>query len=465
MLKSDSFRNGLYETETCSLPGTIIDHLRAEVAQTRVARPVGAIEAIGAGRITVGGLGPRAALGDRVEFPGHRRALVAGEIIELDGGCARILPEGTMEGLRVGDDAVLDGPSTIAPDDSWIGRVIDPSGAPLDGRPIWRGRCQRALVPEPVNPTGRRPLGARLDTGLAVFDTMLPVVRGQRIGLFAGSGVGKSTLLARLAHGVEADVVVVALIGERGREVGEFVNRVLGPEGMRRAVVVAATADRSPLVRRRCAYAAMAVAEHFRDAGKHVLLLADSVTRFADAHREIALAAGEGASMRGFPPSMPGRVMALCERAGPGSGGASDITAIFTVLVAGSDMEEPVADTLRGVLDGHVVLDRAIAERGRFPAVNVSRSVSRSLPDCAASGENALIGEARAILGAYERSELMIQAGLYAAGSDPALDRAVEAWPRLDRFFSGRSRDCAEAFSMLAEALAPERPETEVSEG
>ena len=246
---------------------------------------------------------------------------------------------------------------------------------------------------------------------------------------------------------------MVALIGERGREVGEFVHKVLGPEGMRRAVVVAATADRSPLIRRRCVYAAMAVAEHFRDSGKHVLLLADSMTRFADAHREIALAGGEAPAMRGYPPSMSERVMALCERAGPGTAGASDITAIFTVLVAGSDMNEPVADVLRGVLDGHVVLDRGIAERGRFPAVDVARSVSRSLPDCATEAENALIRDARAALGTYERSELMIQAGLYAAGSDPVLDRAVRIWPALDSFFAGRSEDVAAAFDDLARCL------------
>jgi len=330
----------------------------------------------------------------------------------------------------------LMGPSQIAPDDAWIGRVIDPMGRALDGRPILRGARPRPLRGVPMNPTERRVLGARLETGLAVFNTLLPIVRGQRIGLFAGSGVGKSTLLAKLARGVHADVVVIALIGERGREVREFVDRVLGPEGMKRAVVVAATSDQSPLVRRRCAWTAMAVAEHFRDQGRHVLFLADSITRFAEAHREIALASGEGGSLRGFPPSTAHQITSLCERAGPGSGTAGDITGVFSVLVAGSDMEEPVADILRGVLDGHVVLDRKIAERGRFPAIDLLRSVSRALPGAASEAENTLIAAARQRLGAYDRSEMMIQAGLYTSGTDKALDAAIESWPKLDAFLA-----------------------------
>ena len=248
--------------------------------------------------------------------------------------------------------------------------------------------------------------------------------------------VGKSSLLGRFARGVTADVVVIALVGERGRELREFTERVLGPSGMARSVVVTATSDQSPLVRRMCALTAMAVAEHFRDKGLHVLLLVDSVTRFAEAHREVALAGGEDATLRGYPPSLTRAIMGLAERAGPGPEGAGDITAVFSVLVAGSDMEEPVADILRGVLDGHVILDRRIAERGRFPAIDLLRSVSRSLPEAATEKENALIGEARRLLGAYDRAELMIQAGLYAAGSDPVIDRAIKVWPLLDGFLA-----------------------------
>jgi flagellum-specific ATP synthase len=229
---------------------------------------------------------------------------------------------------------------------------------------------------------------------------------------------------------------VIALVGERGRELREFTETVLGPLGMARSVVVTATSDQSPLLRRMCCLTAMAVAEHFRDHGKHVLLLVDSVTRFAEAHREVALAGGEAASLRGYPPSLAHAIMGLAERAGPGPEGAGDITAVFSVLVAGSDMEEPVADILRGVLDGHVVLDRRIAERGRFPAIDLLRSVSRSLPEAASAEENALIIEARRLLGAYDRAEMMIQAGLYSAGSDPLIDRAIRHWPLLDAFLA-----------------------------
>jgi flagellum-specific ATP synthase len=298
-------------------------------------------------------------------------------------------------------------------------------------------------------------LGERLETGTSVFNTLLPLVRGQRIGLFAGSGVGKSSLLGKFARGVSADVVVIALVGERGRELREFTERVLGPLGMARAVVVTATSDQSPLVRRRCMWTAMAVAEHFREQGLHVLLLADSITRFAEAHREVALAAGEQGNLRGFPPSTSHTIMSLAERAGPGADGAGDITAVFTVLVAGSDMEEPVADILRGVLDGHVVMDRAIAERGRFPAIDLLRSVSRSLPDAATAGENALIVEARRLLGAYERAEMMIQAGLYSSGSDPVVDAAIKVWPRLDAFLAADAPDGIDSsFQQLATCLA-----------
>ena len=247
--------------------------------------------------------------------------------------------------------------------------------------------------------------------------------------------------------------MVIAMIGERGRELREFVEKTLGPEGMKRAVIIAATSDRAPLIRRRCAWAAMAVAEHFRDQGRHVLLLADSITRFAEAHREIALAAGEPSSYRGFPPSVSKLIMALAERSGPGLEGTGDITGIFSVLVAGSDIEEPIADILRGTLDGHVVLDRAIAERGRFPAIDVVRSVSRSLPDAASAQEMAMITRARAALGAYAESELMIRAGLYAPGPDPALDEAVKLYPRLDGFVTRQTQGITESFAALAEAL------------
>lgn len=266
-----------------------LEQIAAAVRRDRVTRRVGRISRIEAGLIHVANLADHAAVGDQLRIgPG---GAIRGEVLNINGSNITVLPEAPAEGLRLGHRAILDGPAFIAPDEGWIGRIVDPHGAPLDGRPLLNGEQARPLHAPPVNPTERRPLGARMETGLAVFNTLLPLVRGQRLGLFAGSGVGKSTLLGQLSQGVEADVVVIALVGERTREVREFVERVMGPAGMRRTVLVVATADHAPVLRRRCAPAAMAVAEHFRDLGKQVLLLVDSVTRLADAHREIAIAA------------------------------------------------------------------------------------------------------------------------------------------------------------------------------
>lgn len=405
--------------------------LRAQICTIPIAYPVGRISEISRGTVRVQGLERQARQGDRV-----RIGTMGGEVLQLSASDLVALTDGPADGLAMGTAVELIGQAEIAPDNSWIGRIIDPYGQALDGLPLLRGEKSRPLRVKAPAAAQRRHLGARLSTGVAVFDTMLPLVRGQRLGLFAGSGVGKSSLLAKLARGVAADVVVIALIGERGRELREFTERVLGPVGMARSIVVAATSDQSALTRRRCAWAAMSVAEHFRDQGLHVLLLADSITRFAEAHREVAISAGETSELRGFPPSLNQAIMGLAERAGPGLEQTGDITAIFSVLVAGSDMEEPVADILRGVLDGHVVMDRKIAERGRFPAIDLLRSVSRSLPMAADATENALISEARRLLGAWDRAELMIQAGLYSKGSDPTVDAAIQIWPALDAFLA-----------------------------
>ncbi len=437
----------------------VFEALQAQLAELRPVQVAGRISRIDGQLVAVEGLTRQARIGDWLDITTRAGLRVGAEILRLSPTEVLALPDGTRDGLAIGDRAEHRPARGIAPDDRWIGRVIDPYGRPLDGRPLVPGPLVRPLDARPPDPARRGRLGARLDTGMAVFNTLLPVVRGQRIGLFAGAGVGKSMLLGRFARAMQADVVVIALVGERGRELREFVEDVLGPEGLRRAVVVTATSDQPPLTRRRCAQAAMCVAEHFRDQGRHVLLLADSITRMAEAHREVALAAGEEASLRGHPPSLAHRIMALAERAGPGRDDVGAITAVFTVLVAGSDMEEPVADILRGVLDGHVVMDRAIAERGRFPAIDVLRSVSRALPHCASPEENARIGEARRCLGAYDRAEMMIQAGLYEAGADPLVDRAVALWPALDAFVAeDAGQGIRGAFARLARALEPPTP-------
>ncbi|WP_406647037.1 FliI/YscN family ATPase [Aliisedimentitalea scapharcae] len=410
--------------------------LRNVVASKPLARPVGRVVAVQGGSIKLSGLAQDACIGDLLELKRLNGTTLNGEVIQIEDETVFMLPETTPEKVAVGDPAALSPVPDFAPCGQWIGRMIDPFGRPLDGRPLGPGAMSHDVLAPPPQAAKRKPLGDRLATGLAVLNTILPIVRGQRIGLFAGSGVGKSRLLSSLANGMQADVVVIALIGERGREVNEFVHRVLGPEGMKRSIIVVATSDQPATTRRRCAWAAMAVAEHFRDQGQNVLFLADSVTRFAEAHREISTLSGEVPALRGYPPSLSPLLTALCERAGPGSNGQGDITAVFSVLVAGSDMEEPVADILRGTLDGHILLDRSIAERGRFPAIDVARSVSRSLPDAATEKENVLISETRKLLGAYEQSEVMIKAGLYQAGTDIKLDQAVQIWDELDAFFA-----------------------------
>ncbi|MCA0846366.1 FliI/YscN family ATPase [Salipiger thiooxidans] len=423
--------------------------LRSRIEQIQPVRAVGRVRSVDGTVIWVRGLAHVACIGDRLRlFRGGDT--LDGEVLRIRDDLVAMLPDEGAEGVSQGDRVAVLGAPTLAPSDSWIGRVIDPYGQPLDDMPLNPGPQRRPFRASPPPAARRRGLGARLPTGLSAFDTLLPIVRGQRVGLFAGSGVGKSRLLASLARGMAADVVVLALVGERGREVHDFVHTVLGEDGMARSVVVAATSDRSPLERRRCPLAAMTIAEHFRDHGRHVLFLADSITRFAEAHREVAVAAGEMPALRGFPPSTAHQIMRLAERAGPGLPGKGDITGVFSVLVAGSDMEEPIADILRGVLDGHIVLSREISERGRFPAIDVLRSVSRSLPEAATEEENAVLLQARHLLGAYARSETMIRAGLYREGEDPVLDQAIRAWPELDAFVGeGSAAGIDAAFNRL----------------
>ncbi len=412
--------------------------LRARIAQMQPVKAVGRVQEVDGTTIWVKGLAEDACIGDRLRLIRPEGEL-GGEALRIRDDLVAMLPDEAADGVSKGDRVAVLGPPTLAPCDSWFGRVIDAYGVPLDGAPLGPGPRRRPFRASPPPAAARRQLGDRLATGLSIFDTLLPIVKGQRVGLFAGSGVGKSRLLAQLAQGVQAVVVVLALVGERGRAVLDFVSNVLGPEGMARSVVVAATSDRSPLERRRCPLAAMTIAEHFRDQGLHVLYLADSITRFAEAHREVAIASGELPALRGHPPSVAHQIMRLAERAGPGVSDAGDITAIFSVLVAGSDMDEPVADILRGVLDGHVVMDRQIAERGRYPAIDLLRSVSRSLPEAADYKENEIISQVRQLLGAYAKSETMIRAGLYSDGEDPVLDQAIRAWPEIDKFLAEKS--------------------------
>lgn len=432
------------------MDASLIDGLTAHIADLRPVRAVGRISRADGAALHIKGLTGDASIGDSLQVYRKRGAPLQGEVVQINGDTLVMLAEEPPEGVSSNDRVTLLSPCVIAPAPQWLGRIIDPAGRPLDGKPLLRGATARRLLCAPPNAANRRAFGQRLSTGLAVTNTVLPLVKGQRMGLFAGSGVGKSSLLGQFARHMTADVVVIAMIGERGRELRHFVDEVLGVDGIKRSVVVAATSDQSPLLRRRCAWTAMAVAEYYRDAGLSVLFLADSITRFAEAHREVAVAAGEAPVLRGYPPSTTHLITSLCERAGPGMGSQGDITALFSVLVAGSDMDEPVADILRGVLDGHMVLDRAIAERGRFPAVDVLRSVSRSLPAAANQRENRLLAQMRKMISLYDSNAMMIKAGLYTQGSDPEIDKAIQLHPEIETFLAKEEPDDPQrSFSQL----------------
>lgn len=402
--------------------------------------------------VQVEGLCGKAGIGTSVLINGRQR----GDVIADDGQSITVALYGSTQGLTSGMHAKLVPEKPLSPGPDWLGKVLD-----FDGRDAFGNRPRPGSVPANLNasppPAGhRRTLGQRLCTGYSAIDTFLPICRGQRVGLFAGSGVGKTSLLGGLAKGSNADVTVIALIGERGREVRAFVDEIVGLEAMRNTVVFAATSDQPPAAKLRAARLAMATAESFRDQGKHVLFLFDSLTRFAQAHREVALSVGETPALRAFPPSTFPALAQLCERAGPGTEGTSgDITAVFSVLVQGSDMEEPISDTVRGILDGHVILDRAIAEGGRYPAIDIGRSISRSLPGAANDEQNAVLSRARSLIRRYEDGRLIVQSGLYAAGSDPLLDQAVICQPKLDAFLQNRSdATIEESFAALQTVVA-----------
>ena len=433
----------------------VLEQLTHAIAGAQLVSRSGYVTGVSAATVEAEGLARHARLGDFVAL-GSEDADRA-EVIGLSRKGVTLMPYGANARIGVGDRVTLLPPFEIRPDPAWAGRILDALGRPMDGRgPLPVGSGAYGLTAAPPSAVARRPMGARIRTGLGALDTMLPLVRGQRMGVFAGSGVGKTSLLSEIAREATADLIVFALIGERGRELMHFVDTALGADGLARSVLICATSDQSPLMKRRAGWTAMTVAEALRDQGAHVLLIVDSVTRMAEAHREIALTAGEPPTLGGHPPSLGALIAGFAERAGPGAGAQGDITGVFSVLVAGSDMDEPVADITRGVLDGHVVLSRDIAERGRFPAIDVRRSVSRSLPDAATAEENALILDARRILGTYEAAEPMIQAGLYVDGSDPAVDRAKAVWRALDAFFETKGHATPQAaFAALREVLAP----------
>jgi len=378
--------------------------------------------------------------------PGHH---IPCEVVGFSGNNALLLPFAVLEGVRRGCRAIVAGPSpAVRPSPAWLGRVLNAMGEPIDGKgPLPAGPVPYPFRAMPPAAHTRQRVGAPLDLGVRALNTFLTCCRGQRMGIFAGSGVGKSVLLSMMARNVEADVSVIGLVGERGREVQEFLQDDLGEAGLARSVVVVATSDEPALMRRQAAYLTMAVAEYFRDQRQDVLVMMDSVTRFAMAQREIGLSAGEPPTAKGYTPTVFTELPRLLERAGPGAAGQGTITGIFTVLVDGGDHDEPVADAVRGILDGHIVMERSIAERGRYPAINVLKSVSRTMPRSANPDFLPVIRHARQVLATYSDMEELIRLGAYRAGSSAEVDEAIRLHPQLEAFLSQRKD---EATGLLA---------------
>ncbi len=416
-----------------------IEQLIARSGKAAVHRPEGVVLEVVGLIVEVGGL--RAAVGEtlHVESPGGSALDV--EVVGFRSNRLLATPLGPLAGVRPGARVRRSGSgAAIAVSREMLGRVVDAFGRPIDGKSEFKHTDPRSLHSSPPSPFDRRPIDARFATGVRAIDAMMPLGVGQRLGIFAGAGVGKSTLIGMICRSSQADVNVIGLVGERGRELNDFIRTALGPEGLARSVVVAATSDQPPLVRARGAEAATSIAEYFRDQGKSVLLVMDSVTRYAMALREAALAAGEPPATKGYPPSVFAALPRLLERAGT-SGHEGTITALYTVLVEGDDMSDPVADAIRGILDGHLVLSRGLAEKGHFPAIDVLQSISRLAQDVAEEADLRAAAAVRDLLSAHREAADLIQVGAYQPGSDARIDRALKALPQVEAFLKQRVDD------------------------
>lgn len=383
---------------------------------------------------------------------------VLAEVVGFREQKALLMPFSGIDGIGPGAKVILEENASLCyPSDAWLGRVVNAMGEPVDGKgPLPRGNLPYPLRNQPPQAHSRGRVKGKMNLGMRGINTFLTCCRGQRMGIFSGSGVGKSIVMSMLARNSQADVNVIGLIGERSRELQEFIEDDLGEEGLKRSVIVVATSAEYALLRRQAAYMSMAVAEYFRDQGKDVLCLMDSVTRFAMAQREIGLSAGEPPTSKGYTPTVFAELPKLLERAGPGKKGSGSITGLFTVLVEGDDTNEPISDAVRGILDGHIILDRAIAQRGRFPAVNILKSVSRTMPDCNSEQENALVQVARNLLSVYEDMAEMIRLGAYRKGTSAEVDQAVQYYPALENFLRQRKDEkttLEQGYDELAVAL------------
>jgi flagellum-specific ATP synthase len=419
------------------------------VAEGRITRAVG---------LTLEAVGLNISLGHQCDvISGEQR--ISAEVVGFAGEKVFLMPVTRVEGLQPGARVIpVSGLQALRVGPQLLGRVINGIGQPLDNKGPLMGDETLDLHPREINPLQRHPISEPLDVGVRAINALITVGRGQRLGLFAGSGVGKSVLMGMMTRFTKADVVVVGLIGERGREVKEFIDHILGEEGLRRAVVVASPADDAPLMRLRASQLASRIAEYYRDQGKNVLLLMDSLTRYAQAQREIALAIGEPPATKGYPPSVFAKIPQLVERAGNADEGQGSITAFYTVLTEGDDLQDPIADAARAILDGHVVLSRRLAEEGIYPAIDVEASISRAMQNIVTDEHLKMMQRFKQLLSRYQQNRDLIAIGAYQPGADPETDMAIERFPHLRAFIQQGMKEgvyLPEATSHLTNLLKP----------
>ncbi len=446
-----------------------VQALLCEIAAVPGAEIFGRVRSIKGLLVEIAGPVSAMRVGSRVRIAEGLHGGVACEVVGFRDGRALALPFGPLEGVRMGAKAVVQPAApVIRPSNAWLGRVVNALGQPIDGKgPLTHGPDSYPLRASPPPAHRRTRVGAPVDLGVRALNSFITCCKGQRMGIFSGSGVGKSILLSMLARYTRCDVSVIGLIGERGREVKEFIEDNLGDDGLARSVVVVATSDEAALMRRQAAHLTMTLSEYFRDRGQDVLCMIDSVTRFAMAQREIGLAGGEPPTTKGYTPTVFSELPRLLERAGPGTGKGS-ITGLFTVLVEGDDLNEPISDAVRAILDGHIVMERSIAERGRYPAINVLKSVSRTMPDCISEEHRPLVTRARQLMATYSDMEELIRLGAYRSGSNPEVDEAIRYQPMLEAFLSqGKNEQTSieDGYAELARILSTSESQSEKSEG
>ncbi len=430
---------------------SVIDAVNEEVISGKVSALKGLV-------IECLGLSEFVSLGSRCLIINRSNQPIEAQVVGFRKKTVLLMSYAETQGIGVGCKVQFSHHSSVIfPDESWLGRVINALGVPLDQKGLLISGKEAYHLKAPPPPAHQRTrIVEKIDLGIKAINTFISCCYGQRMGIFAGSGVGKSVLISMLAKFAHSDIKIIGLIGERGREVQEFLHDFLGQEGLKNTIIIVSTSDEAALMRKQAAYLSITLAEYFRDKKKNVILIMDNITRFAMAQREIGLASGEPPSSKGYTPTVFSELPKLLERAGPGVADSGNITAFFTVLVEGDDHNEPISDAVRGIIDGHIVLDRDIAQRGRFPAINILKSISRVMPKCNSSQENALVSKARKILAVYEDMAEMIRLGAYKAGSDAEVDLAIKYYPLLNDFLSQKPDEfmsMQEAYQQLAAIL------------